>query len=127
MQKDSVQRWNQEKSEYEPSPVHVEAFLNELEALYLKHGLALSHEDSHGAFIIQPYEPSLVEWVRDAHYLPLAVNVNSSTPSDIKLEVKHPGCDRWVDVPCLEKREGVRVPFDQFTFKFDENGKIEKT
>lgn len=33
----------------------VRAFLDEVEALQEKHGLEISHEDSHGAFLIEPY------------------------------------------------------------------------
>ena len=43
-----------------------QAFLIDLEALYIKHGLALSHEDGHGAFIITNLSPLLVKWVREA-------------------------------------------------------------
>lgn len=33
----------------------VRAFLDEVEALQEKHGLEISHEDSHGAFLIETY------------------------------------------------------------------------
>lgn len=46
-----------------------EAFLADLETLYVKHGLSLSHEDGHGSFIIQngvPQHARNLKWVRNA-------------------------------------------------------------
>lgn len=45
----------------------IDAFLNELESLYYKHGLSLGHEDSHGAFIINLLRQEDINWVREAH------------------------------------------------------------
>lgn len=46
----------------------VEAFLDEYEAVCRKHGFSLSHEDGHGAFIIEPYNDDSIKWVRGASF-----------------------------------------------------------
>jgi hypothetical protein len=43
------------------------AFLDELEAVYHRHGLALSHEDGHGAFEIVNVADFDFDWLRAAH------------------------------------------------------------
>lgn len=42
------------------------AFLKEIAAVSKRHGLALSHEDDQGAFIVEEYDASLIEWLSDA-------------------------------------------------------------
>jgi hypothetical protein len=41
------------------------AFLKDLLEVYEKHGICLSHEDSHGAFKLVPYSDIYVEWVKE--------------------------------------------------------------
>jgi hypothetical protein len=58
------------------------AFLDELEALYVKHGLSLSHQDNHGSFIIQngvPQHARNLAWVRAA-----SLDIEPFTPLDPK-------------------------------------------
>lgn len=43
------------------------AFLSDVEALMRKHNVSISHEDGHGAFILDDFEESNLEWLRDAH------------------------------------------------------------
>lgn len=43
-----------------------QAFIVDLLAVYKKHELALSHEDSQGAFIIVPRQDSLERWLTAA-------------------------------------------------------------
>jgi len=64
-----VARWDSEAREFVESPPEVEAFLDEYAALCLKHKLCLSHEDGHGAFIIERDHPRLISWVRQAHWV----------------------------------------------------------
>lgn len=45
---------------------HVDRFFNEIVAVYLKYGLALSHEDTEGSFIVKKYCISLEDWLKDA-------------------------------------------------------------
>ena len=42
------------------------AFLDEIIEVYEKHGLAISHEDEQGAFIVKPLEDFFVQWILDA-------------------------------------------------------------
>lgn len=44
----------------------INKFLDELESLYRKYGLSLSHEDTHGAFIIKRLDEGNILWVRAA-------------------------------------------------------------
>lgn len=41
-------------------------FLNDIVEVYKKHQLSLSHEDSHGGFIVEKYDPSNVDWLLEA-------------------------------------------------------------
>ncbi len=43
-----------------------EAVIKEVIAVYLKHGMALSHEDTQGAFIVEKMTPELVNWMESA-------------------------------------------------------------
>lgn len=45
---------------------NVKLFLNELEELYKKYGFSIGHEDSQGGFIIEDFDESNVEWIKDA-------------------------------------------------------------
>ena len=44
----------------------IEAFLEEMAEVCKKHGMALGHEDNHGAFIVVPYDKLNVQWMLDA-------------------------------------------------------------
>lgn len=44
----------------------IDKFLCELEELYRKYGLSLSHEDSQGAFIIEKLDVDNIKWVKAA-------------------------------------------------------------
>lgn len=46
----------------------IDLFLDELEALCRRHGLIVSHEDGHGAFIIRTLDDrqNAFEWLREA-------------------------------------------------------------
>lgn len=46
--------------------VRRDAFLDDLEALYRKHGLGLGHEDYQGGFIVEPLTDYLINWTRGA-------------------------------------------------------------
>lgn len=46
--------------------LHVKRFYKELIALYKKYDLSISHEDSHGSFIIENYNGNNVDWIMDA-------------------------------------------------------------
>lgn len=44
----------------------VQAFLDDLNEVYRKHGMSLAHEDSNGAFLVEPYSEINVDWLNDA-------------------------------------------------------------
>lgn len=52
----------------------ITTFLNELEGLYRKYDLSLSHEDTHGAFIIERFDLENIAWVRAAQRTALYQN-----------------------------------------------------
>lgn len=41
-------------------------FLEEIEAICKKYDLSISHQDLQGAFIIEKYSDSNMEWLKDA-------------------------------------------------------------
>lgn len=41
-----------------------EKFIDDIIEVCKKHGLSLSHEDSHGAFEIEPYDERNIEWLK---------------------------------------------------------------
>jgi len=45
----------------------VQRFLNDIVEVYKKHGLALGHEDSQGAFIVEEYDEEFVKWLFEAY------------------------------------------------------------
>ena len=49
------------------APFHIRSFYKELIALYKKYELSISHEDSHGGFIIDNYNEHNVDWIMDAY------------------------------------------------------------
>jgi hypothetical protein len=57
MSKDSYGR------ERDPS---IDAFLSEVIAVCRKHGMSISHEDGHGAFLIERFNESAAEWLMGA-------------------------------------------------------------
>jgi len=51
--------------EYREVP-EVDAFLADIDAVCKKHGLSISHEDSHGGFRIVEYDEELRDWLNAA-------------------------------------------------------------
>ena len=47
----------------------VENFLNDIEAVYRKHGLAISHEDRHGGFEIVEFNEEYLAWLWGTLYV----------------------------------------------------------
>ena len=48
------------------TPENIVKFFDEIEAVCRKHGLSISHEDGHGAFLIEPFSEDNIKWFRDA-------------------------------------------------------------
>jgi len=44
----------------------VDAFLREIVEVCKEHGFSLSHEDTHGAFVVEKYEEENIQWLMDA-------------------------------------------------------------
>ena len=44
----------------------VDAFLKEILEVYEKHGLSISHEDGHGAFIVEQDSQDNRKWIMEA-------------------------------------------------------------
>lgn len=59
-----MKRYNQNTKTNSENP-KVEDFIKELIAVCKKHGMSISHEDSQGAFIIEPYSDTNIEWLND--------------------------------------------------------------
>jgi hypothetical protein len=59
-ERDPSRRWHTGKSREatKAEDARASAFLRDIEAVCRLHGLAISHEDSHGSFIIEPLEGS---------------------------------------------------------------------
>ena len=45
-----------------------QAFFAAYEALCREHGISLSHEDGHGAFILHDFDEENIGWVQTAHW-----------------------------------------------------------
>lgn len=66
---DKYPNWRERWCERIESRVYsrtAEIFLDDLVGVFRKWGLCLSHEDGHGAFIIEPFNEYNVDWLRDA-------------------------------------------------------------
>lgn len=47
-------------------PERMKNFLDEIESVCKKYNLSISHEDCHGAFIVENYSSENIEWLFDA-------------------------------------------------------------
>lgn len=45
---------------------NLSSFFTELEHLFRKHNISISHEDKFGAFIIEDYNEKNMHWLKDA-------------------------------------------------------------
>lgn len=45
----------------------IEKFLKEIDETCKKYNLSISHEDTHGSFIIEEYSKENIEWLRQAY------------------------------------------------------------
>ena len=61
-----ITKTNWDTGQEEPIPYNVNCFLNEYEELCKQWGLSLSHEDGHGAFIVEEFSESNIQWVQYA-------------------------------------------------------------
>ena len=61
-----VRVWDRTKACMVEMPKEMEDFLNEIEMVSKKYGLSISHEDYHGAFLIEDYDEDNIKWLFDA-------------------------------------------------------------
>lgn len=55
--------WDATKNERIVMPNEMTAFLVDIEKVCQKHGLSISHEDTHGSFQIEEYSPHNIAWL----------------------------------------------------------------
>lgn len=73
-----MKRWSYIESERIESPAVIEAFLDEIEKISKEYGLSISHEDSHGGFIIETYDHYNISWLREC-----SININDKKLGEI--------------------------------------------
>jgi len=61
-----MKRWDSKRSS-DVEDLKIDAFVNEVVDVCRKHRMAISHEDGHGAFIIESIEAGQLHWFRHAH------------------------------------------------------------
>jgi hypothetical protein len=60
-----MERWNRDTYKNVENP-KIDAFLQEVIEVSIKHGFSIAHEDSHGAFIVEAaYKPNF-DWLMEA-------------------------------------------------------------
>lgn len=60
-----MKSWSIIESEEIETPEEVINFLNEIDNICKKYNLSISHEDGHGAFIIEKYDSFNIRWLKD--------------------------------------------------------------
>ena len=61
-----MKNWDLNKSEEIEQPQEMKEFIDEIIKVMKKHKLSISHEDSHGAFIIEKYDEYNIKWLKNA-------------------------------------------------------------
>jgi len=59
-------RWDRANHQDVERP-DIDAFIEDLLAVCRQHGFSVSHEDQHGAFIVESFDEELARWVQQAH------------------------------------------------------------
>lgn len=60
-----MESWDINKHENIKTPESVINFLNEIDNICKKYNLSISHEDSHGCFILEKYNDYNIKWLKD--------------------------------------------------------------
>ena len=63
---EEMKTWDLNKSEEIEQPQEMKEFIDEIIKVMKKYNLSISHEDSHGSFIIEKYEEYNIKWLKDA-------------------------------------------------------------
>lgn len=62
-----MKNWNLKTETQIKTPKYVSSFLEEIFKIYEKYDLSISHQDGHGAFIIENNNEFNKEWLSEAH------------------------------------------------------------
>lgn len=60
-----MERWEINLGKEVITPIYVEKYLEEIEQISKRYNLSISHEDSHGAFIIEKYDKLNIRWLNN--------------------------------------------------------------
>lgn len=60
-----MKSWDLNKHKDIKTPVSVIKFLNEIDNICKKYNFSISHEDSHGGFILEKYNEYNINWLKD--------------------------------------------------------------
>ncbi|HMQ52174.1 MAG TPA: hypothetical protein PKE64_20510 [Anaerolineae bacterium] len=60
-----MERWNIETGQAVENEA-IDKFLQEVVSICSKYGFSISHEDTHGAFVIEAYDQAKAEWLMNA-------------------------------------------------------------
>jgi len=69
-----VKHWNKDTKENEENP-KVDSFIDDIIRVYKKHDMSISHEDSHGAFIVTDLTNYNILWLKEAMVSGKSVNI----------------------------------------------------
>lgn len=58
-----MKTWDKIKRERINTPKKMKLFFKEIEEVCLKYNLSISHEDSHGGFIVEEYNQYNIDWL----------------------------------------------------------------
>jgi len=61
-----MKSWSKTKNEFVKTPEKVLSFIADIEKIYKKHNLSISHEDKHGSFIIEQNNSTNVNWLKNS-------------------------------------------------------------
>lgn len=61
-----MERWSCKKGK-RIEDVSIDKFISEIALVCKKHNMTISHEDGHGAFVIEKYDQENIDWLRHAH------------------------------------------------------------
>lgn len=61
-----METWDYQSYEAIQTPERMILFFQEIENICKKYDLSISHEDTHGAFVIEKYKEANIEWLEQA-------------------------------------------------------------
>lgn len=62
----AVEADRQKRARQEAMRPRLDAFFADIEAVYRKHNMSISHQDAHGGFLIEEFDESNLEWLKAA-------------------------------------------------------------